>query len=178
VILHPFRGILVLEVKDWRIDSIISATKDRVELLTQRGPVREQNPLEQVRSYMLAVMTEVNAPHLVFEHGHAFKGQSILPFGFGAVFTNITRRQFDQTDLAQVFAPERCIFRDEMAESVDHERFREQLWSIVSRRIGPPLTMPQFDRMRALLFPERLHSVRSPSRSTEPEPVPGWRTAC
>jgi hypothetical protein len=51
---------------------------------------------------------------------------------------------FEQTDLAEVFSPERCIFRDEMTETSDPDRFRERCWAMVVRRIGGPLTLPQF----------------------------------
>ena len=34
VIVHPAKGLLVLEVKDWRMDTIASATKSDVELVT------------------------------------------------------------------------------------------------------------------------------------------------
>jgi hypothetical protein len=171
VILHPARGILVLEAKDWRLDSMLSANKADVELLTDRGPVREQNPFEQVRGYMFEVVRAVERdPVLVFEPGHPFKGRSILPFGYGVVFTQITRRQFESTDLADVFPRGRCVFRDEMTDSTDPEAFRTRLWSMVSTRIGPPLTMPQFDRMRALLFPEiRIRQIALPLEEPEPE---------
>ncbi len=164
VILHPMHGILVLEVKDWRLDSIVAVTKSEVELLTERGVVRAQNPFEQVRIYLFDIVRTIERDlRLVFPSTHPYKGRSILPFGFGVVFTNVTRKQFDQTDLAQVFAPERCIFKDEMTESVDPEAFRTRLWSMVSPRIGPPLSMPQVDRLRALLFPEvRIRQIALP----------------
>ena len=53
-----------------------------------------------------------------------------------------------------MFPPERCIFRDEMTEKVDPDAFRERVWRMVSPRIGPALSLPQIDRVRALLFPE------------------------
>jgi len=164
IVAHPTRGLLVLEVKDWRCEAILAANKLEVELLTQRGPVREQSPFEQVRGYLFDVVRAIERdPHLVFGPEHALKGKTIVAFGFGVVFTNITRRQFEQTDLPEVFAPERCLFRDEMSESVDPERFREQVWAMVVRRIGPPLTLPQFDRLRALLFPEiRIQQIALP----------------
>jgi len=56
--------------------------------------------------------------------------------------------------LREVFPPERCIFRDEMAEKVDADAFRERVWRMVSPRIGPALSLPQIDRVRARLFPE------------------------
>src|SRR5262245_56930557 len=51
IIIHPANGLLMLEVKDWRLDSIVSADKVKVELLTNRGIVRERSPLEQARKY-------------------------------------------------------------------------------------------------------------------------------
>jgi len=171
IVAHPSRGLLVLEVKDWRSETILAANKLEVELLTQRGPVREQSPFEQVRGYLFEIVRAIERdPHLVFGPEHALKGKTIVPFGFGVVFTNITRRQFEQTDLPEVFAPERCLFRDEMSESADPERFREQLWAMVVRRIGPPLTLPQFDRLRALLFPEiRIQQIALPFDQPPPQ---------
>ena len=37
IIVHPANGLLVLEVKDWRLESIASADKGDVQLLTARG---------------------------------------------------------------------------------------------------------------------------------------------
>ncbi len=171
VVLHPANGILVLEAKDWRLDNLLHATKAQVELLTERGPVMCQSPFEQVRGYMFSVMDAVRRdPQLVFPAGTPFAGHPIVPFGFGVVFTHITRRQFEQTDLAEVFPPERCVFKDEMTESADPEAFRTRLWSMVTRRAGPPLALPQFDRLRALLFPEvRIRQIALPF--DEPAPA-------
>ena len=164
IIVHPANGLLVLEVKDWRLESIVSADKGNVELLTARGIVRESNPLEQARKYTFDVVRTLERDgQLLFPAGHRFMGKSIVPFGFGAVFTNITRRQFDQTDLKEVFAEHLCVFKDEMTESADPEEFRARLWRMVSQRFGEPLSMPQFDRLRALLFPEiRIRQIALP----------------
>lgn len=154
VVLHPDQGIVVLEVKDWHKDNIVKATRTHVELLTPHDTVSVENPFEQVRGYMFNVVgTLKRDPMLVIENG-SFKGQPVFPFGHGVVFTNITRKQFDQTDLHQVFPAERCVFRDEMSEGVEPEAFRERIWRMVTRRLGPTLTLPQIDRIRALLFPE------------------------
>ena len=56
VIVHPGRGLLVLEVKDWRLDTIASANKSEVELITNAGVVRTLSPFEQARQYMFEVM--------------------------------------------------------------------------------------------------------------------------
>ena len=154
VTLHPQQGIVVLEVKDWRLDTIVNANRKQVELITDRGNVTTDNPFEQVRSYMFNVVDALKRDPLLINEGGSFKGQPVFSFGHGVVFSNITRKQFEQTDLRDVFPPERCIFRDEMAEKVDADAFRERVWRIVSPRIGPALSLPQIDRVRALLFPE------------------------
>lgn len=154
VVLHPQQGIVVLEVKDWRLDTISGATNTHVELLTDQGVVSVESPFSQVRGYMFNVVNTLKRdPLLVIESG-SFKGQPAFPFGHGVVFTNITRKQYEQTDLHEIFPAERCIFRDEMTESVDPGSFRERVWQMVSRRIGPGLSLPQIDRVRALIFPE------------------------
>jgi nuclease-like protein/AAA domain-containing protein/UvrD-like helicase family protein len=164
IIVHPANGLLVLEVKDWRLESIVSADKANVELLTSRGIVRESNPLEQARKYTFEVVRTLERDgQLLFPAGHRFMGRSIVPFGFGAVFTNITRKQFDQTNLKEVFAEHLCVFKDEMTEGVDPEEFRSRLWRMVHPPLGEPLSMPQFDRLRALLFPEiRIRQIALP----------------
>ncbi len=154
VTLHPQQGIVVLEVKDWRLDTIANANSKQVELITDRGNVTTDNPFEQVRRYMFNVVNALqHDPLLVNERG-SFKGKPVFSFGHGVAFTNITSKQFEQTDLREVFPPARCIFRDEMTESVDPDAFRERVWRMVSPRIGPALSLPQINRVRAILFPE------------------------
>jgi len=43
IVLNPRRGILVLEVKDWKLESIRAIDKSSVTLLTERGQMRESN---------------------------------------------------------------------------------------------------------------------------------------
>ena len=173
VIIHPSHGLLVLEVKDWRLESIISASKSEVELLTDRGPVKQQNPLEQVRRYMFDVKATLERDRsLVHSAWHFLRDRLIVPLGFGIVFANITRKQHEAAQLMEVFPTDCCLFRDEMTESADAEAFRSRLWSMVPRRGGAPLTMPQFDRVRALLFPEvRVRQIALPLEEPHPDKV-------
>jgi hypothetical protein len=164
IIIHPANGLLVLEVKDWRLETIVSADKTNVELLTARGPVREINPLEQARKYAFEVVRTLERDgQLLFPPGHRFMGRPIMSFGYGAVFTNITRKQFEQAELHEVFAESLCVFKDEMTEGTPAEEFRSRLWRMVHPLAGEPLSMPQFDRLRALLFPEiRIRQIALP----------------
>lgn len=155
IIAHPERGLLVLEVKDWRLETIASVTRSDVQLHTTTGITTVESPLGQVRRYMFDVMEAVQkVPELRFGPGHPHQGKPVIRCGYGVVFTNITRKQYESTDLPEVFHEQFLMFRDEMSESADPEAFREQLWRMVSPNLGGQLSMPQFDRLRGLLFPE------------------------
>ncbi|MEN9890309.1 MAG: hypothetical protein RLY78_604 [Pseudomonadota bacterium] len=51
VVLHPRRGILILEVKDWRLEILRSANRQSWDILTDNGPKTVANPIEQARHY-------------------------------------------------------------------------------------------------------------------------------
>jgi superfamily I DNA and RNA helicase len=164
LVLHPANGLLILEAKDWRLDSLLDANKLEVELATMRGQVREQNPFEQARRYMFDVVRTIERdPQLIYPAGHQLSGRPIVRFGHGVVFTNITRKQYLTTNLREVFPEHRCVFKDEMSETVDADEFRSRLWAMVSRQSKESLTLPQFDRLRALIFPEvRIRQIALP----------------
>lgn len=153
VVLHPKQGLVVLEVKDWRLEKIADTNTKQVELITDRGNVWTDNPFEQVRGYMFDVVDTLKRdPLLTYEDG-SLKGKPVFSFGHGVAFTSITRKQFELTNLREVFPPDRCIFKDEMTENVDPDAFRERVWSMVFRNRNA-LTLPQINRVRAILFPE------------------------
>ncbi|NII11730.1 3'-5' exonuclease [Oleiagrimonas sp. C23AA] len=155
VILHPQRGVLVLEVKDWKLDTIRSMDKGRAELFVDGRLKTVSNPMAQARVYALQVKVALQKdPALLQPPGAPRAGDLVMPYGWGVVMTRITRRQFETTDLAQVLDPQRVIFQDEMAESVDAEQFQQRLWDMFHQVFPCRLTLPQIDRVRYHLYPE------------------------
>ena len=154
VVFNPRRGLLVLEVKDWRIDAIAAIDRQSVDLLTGDGLKRKINPLEQARQYAHQVVDVLKAdPLLTFSTGRA-QGQLFFPWGYGVVLANISRKQFDDTDLGEVIEAHRVICSDEMTEAADAEAFQQRLWAMFPFHRSVPLSLPQIDRMRWHLFPE------------------------
>ncbi len=166
VILHPGRGIWILEVKDWKRDSIRSLTNHKVELLTQTGRIKSvANPIEQARQYCLAIVNRLSADPQLQEMQQSQRGKLCFPYAYAAVFTHITRRQMDealsQEEQDLVLPPRLVIYKDEMLEHTPAEAFQERLWHMFHYRFGRPLTLPQVERVRWHLFPEiRLTSVQ------------------
>ena len=154
IVFNPRRGLLVLEVKDWRLDNIKSIDRESVDLLTSNGLKRKINPLEQARQYAHQVVDILKTdPLLTFSTGR-MQGQLFFPWGYGVVLANISRKQFESTNLGEVIEPHRVVCSDEMTETVDPEGFQERLWAMFPFNRSVPLSLPQIDRIRWHLFPE------------------------
>ena len=162
VILHPRRGILILEVKDWRLDNLRKVSRHDVELLTERGLSRVINPLEQARQYAHAVTNVLERDaQLTFSSGKLV-GRLRFPWSYGVVLANISRRQFEESGIDQAIDAHRVICQDEMLESAEAEDFQRQLWQMFALRFEGALSLPQIDRVRWHLYPEiRIPAVQS-----------------
>jgi hypothetical protein len=178
IILHPRRGILILEVKDWKLSSIHAFGKTSVTLITEKGLKHTANPLEQARQYAQAVKDVLERDKaLVHPEGSPYQGRLVLPWAHGVVFTNITRAQLEAAgqgeDIGQVLPLERVMCQDDMLESTGAEALQSKLWGMFSRPFACLLTMPQIDRIRWHLFPE----IRITQRPLELESDEHLRTA-
>lgn len=154
VVFHPSRGILILEVKDWKVDTLQSMDKQNATILTDQGIKVVLNPLEQARQYMFGVTRLLERdPQLTFPNG-SLKGKPFIPYGHGVVLSFITRKQFETAELEHVLPPHLVICQDEMTETIDPEQFQQRLWAMFPLKFRMPLTLPQIDRIRWHLFPE------------------------
>jgi superfamily I DNA and RNA helicase len=154
VVFNPRRGLLVLEVKDWKLETIQDIDRQSASILTANGLKRVANPLEQARQYAHEVSNLLQRdPQLTINSGR-MTGTLLFPWSYGVVLANISRKQFDSTNLGEVIEPQRVICQDEMTESVDVEAFQERLWGMFPFARSVPLALPQIDRIRWHLFPE------------------------
>ncbi|WP_206023478.1 DEAD/DEAH box helicase [Rubrivivax sp. JA1026] len=150
VVLHPRRGVLILEVKDWRLETIRAASKQSWEILAQGVPKHVPNPLEQARHYAHQVVDALSADRQLT----GTDGKLAFPWGYGVVLTHITRRQFEAAELDRAIEPHRVICGDEMTATVDAEQFQQRLWGMFPYAMRGALSLPQLDRVRWILFPE------------------------
>ena len=71
VVLHPRRGLLVLETNDWHLETVRNATRQYWEVLDSIGrPKPVKSPLEQARHCAIAV---VKAPRLSPPHAKTLR---------------------------------------------------------------------------------------------------------
>ena len=154
VVLHPIRGLLFLEVKDWKLDTIQKIDKQTTTIFTPVGLKVVTNPLEQARQCAYQLINQLSKdPQLIQRNGH-YQGKLIFPYGYGVVLSNITRKQFNATDLKEVLPEHQVICKDEMQENSEPEAFQKHLWDMFNIQFGRTLSLPQIDRIRWHLFPE------------------------
>jgi hypothetical protein len=154
VVMHPRRGLLILEIKDWRLSTIQRADKDTWEIIPHGVPKNVINPLEQARQYAHQVVDSLVRDRQLVEPDGKHQGKLAFPWSYGVVFTNITRKQFEVAELDQAIAPNRVICQDEMLESVDAEEFQSRLWGMFPYTMRGVMSLPQLDRVRWIMFPE------------------------
>ncbi|MBK6593392.1 MAG: NERD domain-containing protein [Burkholderiales bacterium] len=160
-VMHPRRGILVLEVKDWKLSTIQQADKQTWTIIPDGVPKSVPSPLEQARQYAHQVVNALERdPQLVQPDGpHA--GKLAFPWSYGVVFTNITRKQFEAAELQHAIEPHRVLCQDEMLESVGAEDLQSRLWDMFPYMMRGVMSLPQLDRVRWIMFPQ----VRVPDAS-------------
>jgi hypothetical protein len=151
IILHPQRGIIVLEVKDWRVDYIKEVSPTSFKLLINDAVKDAKNPFDQAHEYVTEIVNLLQRdPQLVC----AESGKLLFPWTWGVVLTNISRKVFDLHEMDFVIPSHRVVCQDEMLETIDPLAFQEQFWEMFSYRNKGMLTLPQIERVRWHLFPE------------------------
>ena len=154
VVLHPRRGLLILETKDWKLDTIKNATRQSWEIIPGGQLKVVINPLAQARHCAIQVVNALERDPQLVQSAGAHQGKLAFPWGHGVVFTRITRKQFDDAGLGNAIESHYVICSDEMPESGDAEAFQQRLWNMFPHSFGGVMSLPQLDRVRWIMFPQ------------------------
>ena len=162
IVVMPDVGVLVIEVKDWRLAEMASVTADTIEITRRGSTAVASHPRKQARGYMLRLMDECRrhpqARKLMQESGR-FSGGFAFPFCHITVMSNINRSQIEREapELARLFPPGVTVTRDELAswEESDPAALLTRLkacfdpwWPF------PKMTPTQVDILRSVIHPE------------------------
>lgn len=161
VLIHPRRGALVLETKDWRLETIVNATRRYFDIHVDGAIKTVPTPLAQARHCAIQVTNALSRDKQLIHAEGPHQGKLMFPWGYGVVFTRITRKQFEAAGLGEALEPHLVICQDEMLETADAEEFQQRLWNMFPHAFGKVLSLPQLDRVRWIMFPE----VRVPDQA-------------
>ncbi len=154
VVLHPRRGLLILETKDWKLDTIREASKQAWTIVPDGQLKVVISPLAQARHCALQVVDALARDPQLVQPAGPHTGKLAFPWGYGVVLTRITRHQFETAGLGEAIPSNLVVCSDEMTESVDAEAFQQRLWDMFPHAFGGVLSLPQLDRARWIMFPQ------------------------
>ena len=154
VVMHPRRGLLILEVKDWSPSTIQQADKQSWQVFIDGRLKTLPNPAEQARQYAHAVVDALKRDAQLVQADGKHQGSLRFPWSYGVVFPNLTRKQFTDGLLDQLIPAHRVICKDEMYDTVDAEDLQSRLWGMFPYLMGGVMSLPQLERVRWILFPE------------------------
>jgi hypothetical protein len=148
IVLDPNRGLLVLEVKDWRLSQIREITPSHVTLETPRGEKQLPNPVRQARDYALSVADALSSDPLLIRAATPYSPRLAIPFGYGVVWTRIDAKAFRDA-APDLFEPS-MLFRDALSS----DDLADRLFALLPYPHPVSLTEAQIDRIRYHIFPE------------------------
>ena len=158
VILHPRRGLLFLEVKDWKTTTFKNISNTSAQILTPKGMSTEANPLVQARAYSMEVINMLQADKALQQVDGLHKGRLKIPYGHGVVLSHIPRKNMFAALTAEarekVLPDHLVLYQEDLHDEVDAETIQEQLWGMFPYQFGEALSTAEVDRVRWHLFPE------------------------
>jgi len=155
VVLDPRRGVLILEVRDWALDSIQRIDLVSVWLRSGTGVKEVGNPSLQARQNAFGVKNLLEQDRfLIAADGEPHGGRLLCAHGFGVILANITREQFDTANLGVVMPPHLVICKDEMTPITGPAVFKDRLAAMYNVTLDCALSRAKVDRIRWRLFPE------------------------
>ena len=152
-------GLIIFEVKDWRLDQIVSADSQFFTLSIAGKAEKRQNPLHQARDYFRWVMDRIKEDAVLISKAPFAHGNVKIPVNCGIVFPNINKYEYEQKGLDKIIATEMIFFWDDLhpqsplcADSTGHY-FSEAMKRMFSPRFEFRITGRELEHLKQLIFP-------------------------
>lgn len=164
VVIGPDLGLVVLEVKDYTKNTLVELNPDRWSLHKGDGErVAVTSPMKQARDYAFRIADKLKKDAALVHTSGKYAMQLKFPYGFGTVFTRLSRKDLQETGVEEVTGEKQVLAREEIDPERDRfsaillrRKLREMLPAPFS--MNGPLTELDLARIRYHLFPEvRIH---------------------
>jgi len=158
IILEPTHGLLFLEVKDWKLETLKKIDMRTCEILTEHGIEYKLHPLEQARQVTyIAIQSLKSNPKLRQKEG-VHQGNLIFPYAWGVLFANITRKQMarviPEDAMERLLPNHQVLYKDDLSADMEVADFKKRLMEVFDIRFPCQLKQKQIDAIRWHLFPE------------------------
>lgn len=181
LILMPQVGLLCLEVKDWKIETLDYCNPQKIGLKIKGETVSTDHPLSQARRYAQYAAALLGQDRRLLQTEGAYSGRLAVPFACGVVFSNVFHRNIrnireqmggSSGDFDNIFPIRQILYQEDLGEEASN-RVYSRLAKMFINGFRCSLDAAQIDRIRYCLFPEiRIRSLQQQDLFGAAEPPP------
>lgn len=179
IVLHPERGLLFLEVRDWRAATLKRMSRTTCTLETDEGRREVAHPLELARQCAQRVLKDLLDDPRLCRNEEGPAGRPVFPCGWGLVLSGITRARLERgmpAEAREQLLPARRVLHGDELHELEPAVLRRRLERMCEPAGSVRLTRTQIDAIRWHLFPElRIGGDGLPLPGSAPMPAGGMR---
>jgi hypothetical protein len=160
-------GLLVLEVKDWTSNRILSYTPHHFTVQISGKTEKKTNPLRQAKSYVNALMEGLRESPEFASREPAHEGALKIPVGRMVVFPNLSRDEYEERGIRWLIPMEMALLREDLDPAGEilcdpsGRKFQQRIAGAVPFPFKG-LTGKEEAKLNAALWPEG--KIRLPAR--------------
>jgi len=152
-------GLLVIEVKDWFSQQIISYNPHQFTIRISEKTEQRTNPDKQAKGYVNALKERLEEFPEFLSSDPKYKGKLKIPIGRMVVFPKISRDEYADSKFKWFVESERSLFKDDLDPAgeilcdASGRKFRER----ISRVFPFPfegITQKEIEKLSFILWPE------------------------
>jgi len=153
IVFSPVLGLIIYEVKDWRLEAIQKANPDSWELVFDGIAKQQKSPLRQAEEYFRLLERALEQRPELRNPTAPNKGQLKFPVAHAVAFTNIRSQRFSESPWVQLLVPEFVLFQDDIAPSSN--TLANKMKGHFKAWFPPkPLDENELNALRSVLYPE------------------------
>lgn len=147
IILHPEKGIIVIEVKDWDLSHINSINREKITLNINGKTIEAKNPVKQVRDYTLKLIDSLKKRNALNRNG-----KLSFYYAYAIILPNISNADIENNlwgnKILEAFG--KNVF------TYDWIQDKNSLNSLINKLIKNNCSLKDYeiDEIRGVIFPE------------------------
>lgn len=158
IIYIPNIGLLLYEVKDWPINSIISANADTWSVNFNGKIESKTNPLKQAKNYFYKLSDRLKQETFLLSDKDGFEGRIKFPIATSVALSNIKKEEFLKNQISTTIDEKYILFKDDIAE-IGNTLVGKSLLDKLKNHFDPwwrndELNPDELDCLRGILYPE------------------------
>ena len=152
-------GLLVLEVKDWSAQQIVSYNPHQFTIRVSGHEEKKTNPDKQARGYVNALKEKLKGFREFLSERPSHRGEVKIPIGRMVVFPNISRAEYAESKFKWFIDSDRSLLKEDLdpvgriPRDTSGRKFQERMSRVFPFPFAG-LTPKETEKLTSILWPE------------------------